>query len=165
MNWFVVATKPKNEKTAELNLKQQGFKVFLPLIEKTRRHARRVEKVLRPFFPGYLFVQFDASNMPWNSINGTIGVRHILTNNGRPQPVAKNFVETLLSMLNESGAVDIQEQAFTIGSKVEVASGVMQGHLATILSAESHGRVNILLAMLGGNIVSTISIKDLEKAS
>ncbi len=165
MDWFVVATKPNNEKTAEFNLQQQGFKVFLPLIEKTRRHARRVEKVLRPFFPGYLFVQFDASNMPWNSINGTIGVRHILTNNGRPQPVAKNFVETLLCMLNERGAVNEQDRSFSIGSKVEVTAGVMQGHLATILSAESRGRVSILLAMLGGNVVSTISVGDLEKAS
>ena len=51
MDWFVVATKPNCEKTAELNLRQQGLKVFLPLIEKTRHYARRVEKVFRPFFP------------------------------------------------------------------------------------------------------------------
>ena len=165
MDWFVVATKPNSEKTAELNLRQQGFDVFLPLIEKTRRHARRVDKVLRPIFPSYLFVRFDANIMPWHSINGTIGVRHLLTNNGRPQPVAKNFVEILLSKLNEHGAVEEQSQPFQVGSKVEVAAGAMQGQLATILSADDHGRMQILLAMMGGEIVTTISPEDLELAS
>lgn len=164
MDWFVVATKPNSEKTAEANLRQQGFDVFLPLIEKTRRHARRVDNVLRPIFPGYLFVQFDAAIMPWHSINGTIGVRHLLTNNGRPQPVAKNFVEILLGRLNERGAIDEQPQPFQVGSKVEVAAGAMQGHLATILSANDQGRVQILLAMMGGEIVTTISPEDLELA-
>ena len=165
MDWFVVATKPNCEKTAELNLRQQGFKVFLPLIEKTRRHARRVEKVFRPFFPSYLFVQFDAAIMSWHSINGTIGVRHILTNNGRPQPIAENFVETLFCKLNELGVINEHEQYFSVGSKVEVATGVMKGHLATILSADSSGRVNILLSMMGRDIISTISAKNLEKAN
>lgn len=165
MDWFVVATKPNSEKIAEFNLRQQEFEVFLPLIEKTRRHARRVENVLRPFFPGYLFVQFDAAIMSWHSINGTIGVRHILTNNGRPQAVGGNFVEALLCKLNERGAVNEQQQYFAVGSKVEVAVGAMKGHLSTILSADSGGRVNILLAMMGRDIVSTISAKDLEKAN
>ena len=165
MDWFVVATKPNCEKTAELNLRRQGFNVFLPLIEKTRRHARRVEKVFRPFFPCYLFVQFDAAIMSWHSINGTIGVRHILTNNGRPQPIAENFVETLLCELNERRVINEHKQYFSVGCKVEVATGVMKGHLATILSADSSGRVNILLSMMGRDIISTISAKNLEKAN
>lgn len=165
MDWFVIYTKPNSEKTAEVNLLRQGFEVFLPLIEKTRRHARRVDKILRPIFPGYLFVRFDAAIMPWHSINGTIGVRHILTNNGRPQPVAKNFVEILLGKLNERGAVGYPEQPFAVGSKVEVAAGAMQGKLATILSTDDQGRVQMLLSMMGGNIVTTISAGYLENAS
>ena len=74
MDWFVVATKPNGERSAEMNLLQQGFDVFFPLIEKTRRHARRVDTVQKPLFPGYLFVQFDSSTTPWRSINGTIGL-------------------------------------------------------------------------------------------
>ena len=162
MDWFVIYTKPNSEKTAEANLLRQGFEVFLPLIEKTRRHARRVDKILRPIFPGYLFVRFDVAIMPWHSINGTIGVRHILTNNGRPQPVTQNFVEILLGKLNERGAIEEREQLFAIGSKVEVAAGAMQGQMATILSADDHGRVQILLSMMGGQVSSSISSEDLE---
>lgn len=162
MDWFVISTKTNKEKIAEKNLILQGFEVFLPLIQKTRRHARRVDKVLRPIFPGYLFVRFDAAMARWRSINGTIGVRHILTNNGHPQTVAKNFVELLLGNLNEYGAVEDPKKTFAVGSKIEVVSGAMQGRLATILSADEQGRVQILLAMMGRKIVATISSEDLE---
>ena len=165
MDWFVVATKPNGERTAEVNLRQQGFDVFVPLMQKTRRHARRVETVLRPLFPGYLFIQFDAATMPWRSVNGTFGVRHILSNNGRPQPIVTEFVETLKAAMGSNGAVEEYTPSLTQGDTVEIMNGAMQGHLATILSTDDHGRVRILLTMMGGDIVSTISPEDLEKAS
>lgn len=165
MNWFVVATKPNGERLAEANLARQGFEVYVPLMQKTRRHARRVEKVLRPLFPGYLFVGFDAATTPWRSINGTIGVRHLLTNDGRPQPVLGGFVETLQQQTCDNGAVMDVTPQYHPGDTAVVMAGAMQGHLATILSADDHGRVRILLAMMGGDIVSSISAEDLEKAS
>jgi transcriptional antiterminator RfaH len=165
MDWFVVATKPNREKTAEANLQRQGFEAFLPLIEKNRSHARRVDKVLRPFFPGYLFVRFNSNITPWRSINSTIGVRHILINNGKPHPVVKNFVEILLSRLNVRGAIEERERPLTVGSKVEIATGAMQGQIATILSANERGRVKILLSIMGGGVVSSIFAEDLELVS
>ena len=91
MDWFVVATNLTAKKLLSLISVDKVLMCFCHLSKKTRRHARRVEKVFRPFFPSYLFVQFDAAIMSWHSINGTIGVRHILTNNGRPQPIAEKF--------------------------------------------------------------------------
>ena len=84
--------KPNCEKTAELISVNKVLRCFAT--NQTRRHARRRESI-SAIFPSYLFVQFDAAIMSWHSINGTIGVRHILTNNGRP-PIAENFAETLL---------------------------------------------------------------------
>jgi transcription antitermination factor NusG len=48
--------------------------VFLPLREKTWRHAHRIEVRRVPFFPGYLFVALDLDHDQWRSVNGTIGV-------------------------------------------------------------------------------------------
>ena len=59
MPWYVVSTKPNQENRAALNLRKQAFEVLLPMMQKKRRHARQIETVLRPLFPGYLFVEFD----------------------------------------------------------------------------------------------------------
>jgi len=110
MDWFVVASKPKSEKTAEFNLQRQSFQFFPPLFEKNSYHARRVYKVLQTFFPSCLFVRFNARIMPWPSINSTIKLRHILKNNCSPHPVAKKLDNILLGKLNLRGTIKEQEQ-------------------------------------------------------
>ncbi|HSR36420.1 MAG TPA: transcription termination/antitermination NusG family protein, partial [Desulfurivibrionaceae bacterium] len=49
--WFAIRTKPNRETNARLQYERQGYVVYLPLIRKKVRHARRKEEVLRPFFP------------------------------------------------------------------------------------------------------------------
>ena len=55
--WYVVHTRPHQERRAEANLLRQGFRVWLPVMERSRRHARRIETVRGALFPGYLFVE------------------------------------------------------------------------------------------------------------
>ena len=98
MNWYVVATKPNCEYKALTNLQRQDFESYLPCILVRRSHARRLNIVQRPLFSGYVFVQLDPEVARWRSINGTIGVTHILTSNGRPQPLRNGFIDALRSV-------------------------------------------------------------------
>ena len=129
MDWYVVATNSHGELHAQTNLIRQGYTVFVPLIKKNRRHARRVDTVLRPLFPGYLFIQFNLKNTAWRSINGTIGVRHLLTNNGQPQCIQSSFIETLLGAIDENGAVTHPKPIFAKGEVVEIMTGALQAQL------------------------------------
>lgn len=162
MDWFVIATKPKSEKTAEFNLRRQSFQVFSPLFEKNSHHARRVYKVLQPFSPSCLFVRFNARIMPWLSINSTIKLRHILKNNYSPHPVAKKLDNVLLDKLNLRGTIKEQEQRLTIGSEIEVATGAMQGHFTSVPSANECRRIKILLSIMGEKVISSIWSEGLE---
>ena len=73
--WYVVHTRPHQERRAEANLLRQGYRAWLPQMERSRRHARRIETVRTPLFPGYLFVELDIAREAWCAINGTFGVR------------------------------------------------------------------------------------------
>src|SRR5690349_20642365 len=72
--WYAVQCLSNREGGAAAHLENQNFPVFLPRRRKTCRHARRIETVLVPFFPGYLFVTLDLSKDRWRSVNGTYGV-------------------------------------------------------------------------------------------
>ncbi|MEM6914394.1 MAG: transcription termination/antitermination NusG family protein, partial [Pseudomonadota bacterium] len=72
--WFAVRTLPQKELSAEVRLAAQGYRTFLPMMDRTIRHARKISTVERAFFPRYLFVRFDRRRTAWRSINGTIGV-------------------------------------------------------------------------------------------
>ena len=67
--WYVAQVKPNGFASAEANLDRQGFETFMPLRRKTVRHARQMRDVLRPVFPGYLFIKFD--------LNAVIGAKSI----------------------------------------------------------------------------------------
>ena len=92
--WYLVHTRPNSERKAELNLKAQGLKTFLPQIEKTIRHARRLANVRRPLFARYLFVSLDIGRDAWSPINSTIGVSRLVAQEGRPAAVPFGIVES-----------------------------------------------------------------------
>ncbi len=73
--WFLAHTQPKSELKAGLHLGAQGFRTYLPQIEKTVRHARQLRTVQAPLFPRYLFVILDLDRDRWLSVRSTVGQR------------------------------------------------------------------------------------------
>ena len=161
MSWFVVATKPNSENLAAGHLARQGFAPYVPQIKTVRRHARRVEMVKRPLFPGYMFVELDPMITRWRSINGTVGVKHILTCAGRPQALDDAFVEAL--MAREVGGVIPEEYSFSTGELVTVIGGPFDAHIGKIVSADQTGRVKLLMSLLGGDVVSSVPVEKLQR--
>jgi transcription antitermination factor NusG len=100
-----------------------------------------------PYFPGYLFVSLNLDTDRWNSINGTIGVIHLLASGtaGRPTPLPPDFVEHL--QFNDSNAGAASE--LRAGQQVRVIGGPLD-HLCGLVEASSeHERMTILLSLLG----------------
>ena len=82
--WFVANTKSNEERKALFNIRRQGFVAYLPQYKKTRRHARKIEAVLEPLFPKYLFVQLNLDHESWSCINSTIGVKRLVQFGNKP---------------------------------------------------------------------------------
>ena len=78
--WAVINTHPHREKLALENLRRQEFTAYCPMLRRRRSHARRVTSVLRPLFPGYLFVSTGINFGRWRPILSTYGVRSIVWN-------------------------------------------------------------------------------------
>lgn len=163
MSWFVVATKPNAEQLACINLARQGFTHYMPKIKVRRNHARKVEMVNRPLFPRYVFVEMDIKGGGWYSINGTYGVQYILSNNGFPQAVRGEFVEALMAQ-EESGVLEIN-QYFKSGDMAKVCGGPFDEQIGKILSADRSGRIRMLMDLMGGEIISTITAERLVKVN
>jgi transcriptional antiterminator RfaH len=157
--WCVVNTLPGQEVRAERNLLRQGFRAWLPAIRKTRRHARRVDMVRAPLFPGYLFVQLDLDREGWSPINSTYGVRRLLAQDARPETLHERFVADLQNSVREDGtcALPPEREGLRPGAQVRVAWGPFADSVATILELAPKERVLLLLDLLGGKVKTTIS--------
>src|ERR1700761_380861 len=81
--WRLVRALTGREVFASEHLERQGFVTFLPKQLKTVRHARKVRVALGAYFPGYLFVELDLARHRWRSVNGTLGVSHLVGSEDR----------------------------------------------------------------------------------
>jgi transcription elongation factor/antiterminator RfaH len=161
--WYVVHTRPNSERKAELNLKAQGFKTFLPQIERTIRHARRLTTVRRPLFPRYLFVRLDTGRDRWLSVNGTIGVSRLLTQEGRPVAVPFGIVESLLAH-SDAGLTRL-DHSLVQGQRARILSGPLADFTATVLRLDASRRVDVLLEIMGAAIPVSVDRRALAPAA
>jgi transcriptional antiterminator RfaH len=162
--WYVAGALANREFGAALQLEAQRFRVFLPYVLKTVRHARRTRVVKKAAFPGYLFVALDTKRDRWHPINGTIGVsRLIVGGDGAPAPVPRGVVEMLLGYLDESGACRF-DRDLMVGQTVRVVAGPLADAIGRLVRLDARGRVRVLLEILGGQVYATLERSALEAA-
>jgi transcriptional antiterminator RfaH len=152
MAWFVVRTKPQAEEKAARHLANQGFAAYLPRYRRRIRHARRSMVVLRPLFPGYLFVELDPEHRRWRSINGTIGVNEILSNGNVPLAVPEAIVAEIRSREDETGAVKLAPPLFRRGQAVRLIEGPLADVSALFEEMRDENRIVLLVSLLGRKV-------------
>ena len=146
--WYIVQFKPNSHKIAIRNLQRQGFETFLPMHEVTRRMAERFETVMRPLFPGYMFVECDPKQSPWRQINSTYGISRMLSFAEGPKPMPSALISGLRSRCDNDGRLMPVEE-FEAGQLVEMQSGPFANFIATVEEMTSTARVWILLDFMG----------------
>jgi len=151
-SWFVVRTQSRAEEKAMQHLTNQGFVAYLPRYRRRVRHARRNEIVLRPLFPGYLFVHLDLDHCRWRSINGTVGVREILTNADTPLVVSTRIVDEIKAREDESGAVKLAAPSFARGQAVRLLEGPLTDVNGLFEEMRDENRVILLVSLLGREV-------------
>lgn len=162
--WYVSETLPRSELRAQGHLERQGFSSFCPRFRKTRRHARRIEQILAPLFPGYVFVRFDPEHDPWHAINGTLGVRRLVGQSTvRPQPMPEAAMKALFARC-EAEVVSSVLPDFVPGHQVRLLSGAFVDRLATVEHLDDRGRVSVLLEILGARRSLRVKPGDLAPA-
>ena len=151
--WYAVHTHPRAENKALLNLAKQAFEAYLPQQRKTRRHARRVEQVLAPLFPRYLFVRVDMEWQRWRPILSTFGVAHLVGHGSKPTPVPEMVIEGIREREDEDGVVVTDRHPrFKKGESVHILDGPMADMSGIFDSANDEQRIFVLLELLGRQV-------------
>lgn len=162
-HWFAVNTYARAENKARVNLERQGFEVYLPCYMKERRHARRVDRVLAPLFPRYLFVGMDMGTARWRPINSTIGVSRMVTSGRDPLRVPNHIIEAIRSRENDDGFVELSQVVpFRKGCKVRVLGGPLKDQIGLFDCADDTERVFILLDLMGRVMKVRINVEQVS---
>ncbi len=157
-------TKNNCSSKAKQNLKTQGVKTFLPLVEITSRTKGLFKKELKPLFPNYIFLSFDKSLFEWRKINNTRGIRKLLVVSNQPQAIPDEFIEELQLRCDKNEKI-IAGELVTGGDKVEVINGPFAKMVGTIEHLDSINRVILMLDLMGQKTRATVETADIKPAN
>jgi transcriptional antiterminator RfaH len=149
--WVVINTQPHREQIAVENLLRQDFLPYCPLIKRRRRHARRVTDVLRPLFPGYLFVKINPDLERWRPMLSTLGVRCVVRCGDKVSLLDDAFVQAIRAREVE-GVISRPVSPYQEGQEVRVSGGAFDGLVATIVEMHPPDRLTVLMQLLNRTV-------------
>ena len=142
MPWYVVSTKPHQEKHAESHIKQCDIECFLPLLKESKIIRRTHRTVIEPLFPGYLFARFDLDKHV-RAVSYARGVRKIVEFGSGPVELDATMIDAIKERLND-GFVTPHSERFKMGQIVHIKGGPLAG-LEAVFMREMTDRNRVLL--------------------
>ncbi len=153
--WFAAMTQPQKELVALDNLDCQDFHTFCPFERVVRRHARKSVALTVPVFRGYVFVCMDPARARWRAINGTQGIRSLVTSGDRPLPIRPGVIETLVASTDAEGILAFVDP-LQPGMTVRLRAGPFAEQLGVIERLDGRNRLVLLMNFLGGPVRAAV---------
>ena len=147
-HWYVLRVKPHKERSVCEQLKLRDLDVYFPVLKVNPVNPRSAKE--RPYFPGYLFVNADLTEMGLNALNWVPGVQSLVSFGGLPATVPINLIQEIKSRLvtiEAHGGLTLEK--LKSGDRVRIIGGLFVGYEA-IFDARLPGnqRVQVLLSFL-----------------
>lgn len=146
--WYAMRSKPNKEDFLTRQFEAQGVQVYCPRI-RVRVVNPRARKV-RPYFPGYIFVQVDLEQTGWSALQWQPGAAGLVSFGGEPASVPDSLINAIRKRVDEVNASDRDLiKGLSQGEIVTIQSGPFAGHEA-IFDARLSGdeRVRVLLKLI-----------------
>lgn len=151
MRWVAVNTHAHREHIALENLARQELEAYCPMMRRRVRHARRTSDVLRPLFPGYLFVRINTDVQRWRPILSTYGVRALVRCGDQLSFVDSGLIESLKAREVE-GAIARPAEPYRPGQQVRMRGGPFDGLVATVIEMDEKDRLLVLMDLLNQSV-------------
>jgi transcriptional antiterminator RfaH len=130
--WYVLCTKPRNEKKVAERLTGAGYSVYCPLHLVSRQWSDRIKIIEEPLFKGYIFIQLEDHKR--DEVFCFPGVVRYLFWLRRPARVRDAEIKTIQKWLEEYAHEDIDISDILPGDYLRITSGPFTGEQAVLLN-------------------------------
>ena len=161
MNWYVLYTKPRNEKKVTALLEDAKIQVFCPLKEEIRQWSDRKKKVSEPVFKSYIFVKLADYKNDSVAVLSLPGAVKFLWWNGKPGIVREKEIAAIKDFLDDYKNAEITV-VFREGEQIKVMEGPLKDAEGKILQVKGHKAI-LHLHSLGLNMVAKLPVQALSK--
>ena len=149
--WYLLRTKPKQERTVVEALAARGREGFRPRVLEPRSHIRAPRGPM-PLFPAYVFARFLAAES-WAAANYCTGAAGVVRFGDSLAAVDDGVIAALREREGERGYVELKaaRERPREGSRVRVERGPLAGLEGVVTRyLPARDRVRLLLALVSG---------------
>lgn len=159
--WYLAQVKSNADSIAERNLERQGFVTFRPLERRTKVRGGKFATVLRPFFPGYLFISHAERPAPLAKVNSTYGVARLVSFGGKPALVPDAIIAELQAACDAEMVISV-EHLLSPGAKIEITSGTFTRFIGEVERLVPGRRALVLIDFLSRGVRAAVSLSDIR---
>lgn len=165
MDWYLIHTKPRQEKSALLNLERQQYECYLPLLPAEIIRHGKLTVVDEPLFPRYLFIRLDKGDTAksWSPIRSTKGVSRLVSFGAEPVKVDDRLIHLIKTQ--EDTAKGEPQRLFSPGERVWLTHGPFAGIEGIYQKTDGENRVMVLIELLSKPVSLAIPQTGLRKLS
>ena len=158
-SWIVARVKPNQEKTALINLERQNFELFQPTLKTISKMQNKFKEIIKPVFPGYIFVAINLEERNWHKINNTRGISSVIIFGSEIPIIRCELIEELKYRFSPNNTSKVTNP-FEIGMNAEITNGPFAQLIGKIDEIDADQRIWILLDILGTQ--TRVSVNELN---
>jgi transcription antitermination factor NusG len=164
VQWYAISSHPNKEDALYSHMESMGIEVFYPRLKVNPVNPR--SRKLRPYFPGYMFVQTDLDVSGISLFHWMPHSKGLVSFGGEPSPVPENLIFAVRQRVLEIASAGGERlDGLRPGDRVLIESGPFAGYEA-IFNERISGkeRVRVLLKMLSDQQVPVeINVGNIRK--
>lgn len=135
MPWYVLYTKPRNEKKVADRLVSKGIEIYCPLQEEVHQWSDRKKKVKVPVFRSYVFIHLADYRKESIIVLETPGAVRFLWWLKKPGIARDEEIQNIRSFLREYGPVEVTT-LYQKGERVSITHGPLQEQQGIIVDLD-----------------------------
>ncbi len=139
-NWYLIQTKPKQEKLASQNLISQNFEIYYP--------KTQIKNKVVALFPRYIFIHLDDKNQNWSPIRSTKGVANFVRFGVKFAKVPTAIIDSIKRQEDSTIEKLIDLSKFHKGNAIQIQEGALKGQNAIFSHYDGQMRAIVLLKIL-----------------
>jgi len=161
--WVVAQTKARQEIKAENNLKNQGFKCYLPIVS-TKKYCKNIwVKTREVLFSRYIFIKFTDYAKNFHKIKNTYGVSKLLVNTDTlaPYTVSDQNIDLIKSKISSNNPIRINNLKH--GDKISIMKGSLSNLTGVFLEKCGYLSSKLLVKFLNQETRVILDTKDIKR--
>ena len=163
MPWYVLYTKPRNEKKTAKLLEEKGIEVYCPVREVMKQWSDRKKKVVEPVFPSYIFVRLEDYSQEQASVLMTPGAVRFLFWLKKPGVVRDEEIIAIRQFLDDYREAEITVN-FSEGDNVVVTAGPLKEQEGQLLKIRGN-KATLQVRSLGWNITAELPVQAITRSN